>query len=474
MRIYLFFLFMTIWWVGKIESTTSQSDPAFTNLAKLDRIDEDKLEILTNTLETVQDLTQHITTFMDSEIAGTFFKILKQAPVLGVIAGFFAVLNPNTETGKMLTKIDGKLDLMEERMTGIYEEINDLGRNMTLLYSIKALDEQRRDLAATKRVFELYLKDPTDSYKKKEMERLYSDSKLIVYPLNKLFLEIKGEVNHGLTRSFPENLYISTKGDWTVIQKQYLLLQHLIFTSVTSFAIGCILSEEPRDKCEERGEDLISGEIEEFRSSFEVVLQKCKDNTVANAKALAEDILRNELEISNKEMAAKLGDQLRAKYFWRDFTVLVYDNKVKGGQNHAMWYNENTIHFFHKYKRNTVILTATPDTPDNTRFTFHKGQNWIYRTESSTALRDKLCKLVQDLVIRALQKVQDAKITAKECGFPIYCGLLVLKTIECTWWKCYEYGNAQENLGKNVNVFEVLSAQSLYKVYYQSCVIQYD
>ena len=170
---------MTIWWVGKIESTTSQSDPAFTNLAKLDRIDEDKLEILTNTLETVQDLTQHITTFMDSEIAGTFFKILKQAPVLGVIAGLFAVFNPNTETGEMLAKIDGKLDLMEERMTGIYEEINDLGRNMTLLYSIKALDEQRSALAATKRVFELYLKDPTDSYMKKNMKELYSDSKLI-------------------------------------------------------------------------------------------------------------------------------------------------------------------------------------------------------------------------------------------------------------------------------------------------------
>lgn len=276
--------------------------------------------------------------------------VLKFVPYLGVVSGILGVFLPTqTQLSQQLEDIQKKLVAIDGRLTSISTQISGLSDKVALEHSRTRLSIHIDRLEVAEHRYQSYLKNDQkkdDQYKKRVIEEYTGPS------LSASIISVYNQIING--PSLADNLYSATDGDYRSIERQFLSLQGLIIKGVQVFTLGCRLKEKD-GPCQRRGRDLMTPYQDRFAKKFTDALYKCRVNDIPNMK---KDVLKLLEEnptsgVDNTKMANIITDHLKKKYFWKDYTVVVY-NPITGDHVHQVrgWY------FFRTHGRNTVILAG--------------------------------------------------------------------------------------------------------------------
>lgn len=185
----------------------------------------------------------------------------------------------------------------------------------------------------------------------------YSDANMndLKDAITLLFRNINGKVYYEGT--YAEYIYTSKKGDLIEIANVYLLLQKRIASGIATYTLACVLKGDvDLSQCQQRGEELLGDSLNDFEYSFEAEIKKCKDNVKDNMKTDVTYLL-NQYDTdkkSNQEMADIIQEKIKTKYFWNDYTVVVYP-PVSGHENH---WGSRFISLYRVGNRNTRVLSG--------------------------------------------------------------------------------------------------------------------
>jgi len=334
-----------------------------------------------------EDLGTQLTSFFADASKSKILKMLKQAPFLGVAAGLVDYFGADA-TAEALTAIQNSLDNLDGQIENLSSLVSDVRDDLMTEFFREKIHDEMETILLSEQEYDSYRKNIADGQKERAKTNFlyyYDDftMKKLKDAIRTLFSNINGNIRHDGT--YAESIYTSTKGGLTEIAKEYLLLQKRIATGIATYTLACVLTGDVvLSECQQRGEELLGDSLNDFEYSFEAEIKKCKDNVKDNMKTDVTYLL-NQYDTdkkSNQEMADIIQEKIKTKYFWNDYTVVVYP-PVSGHENH---WGYNFLSLFRVGKRNTRVLSGNRVTdPTKTILNF----NGAYPNDGTDAAKLK-------------------------------------------------------------------------------------
>jgi len=254
-------------------------------------------------------------------------KIFESAPMLGAVMGFVSIFVTDATT-KALNEIKAKLEDIDGQLTALSLKIDSLENTVKLEHFLTRIATDYSKINAAHTAYRSFVAK-NSSHNRDHIKDFYADNELLKRPILSLYENVNGE---GITGNrLSDQLYDATAGHYMDIFAFYMRIQTVIARGIAVWTLGCQLSEG--EDCVEHGYQLMGPHGKEyhktFSTNFQDTLRKCRENYENNRQKEIDTLTWDNRGTSNKNMADIIGNFVRAKYFWKDQTVLVYNAEEK-------------------------------------------------------------------------------------------------------------------------------------------------
>ena len=336
----------------------------------------------TEVLAVSADFAEQATTYFSDKSKSKLLTILKEAPYLGVIAGVLAMVTPDS-TSVALTNIQNGITAIDDRITSLGHQITDLAKEMKTEFVKTRMTTQINMLETSEHYYEDYLNEVCEAKNVMDQKnavrvfqsyynRVSTNSPNLMDSLIALLKTLNGDGMHG-EKPYAQTLYDSSNGNLVLLLEMRNYFTSLFATTLSTEALGCMLKngtyyQEHEASCRAQGDNIIKKYGLTFENICNQYIDKCKDEMASN---LRHDVIylleenKNKDEVNNKEMADLIHGQISKKYFWQDFTVIVYDEGKDDEKHTAVSAKAITIQ--NTFGRNTIILFGSKDLPENSK-----------------------------------------------------------------------------------------------------------
>jgi len=254
-------------------------------------------------------------------------KIFESAPMLGAVMGFVSIFVTDSTT-LALNQIKDKLEDIDGQLTALSLKIDSLENTVKLEHFLTRIATDYSKINAAHTAYRSFVAK-NSPHNRDHIKDFYADYELLKRPILSLYENVNGE---GITGNrLSDQLYDATAGHYMDIFAFYMRIQTVIARGIAVWTLGCQLSEG--EDCVEHGYQLMGPHGKEyhktFSTNFQDTLRKCRENYENNRQKEIDTLTWDNRAESNKNMADIIGNFVRAKYFWKDQTVLVYNAEEK-------------------------------------------------------------------------------------------------------------------------------------------------
>ena len=312
------------------------------------------------------------------------------APMLGAVMGIVTMFMPDA-TEIALNEIKGKLDTVEERLNGLSTKLDNLEDKVEIENYFTRINDPLSDITSAYTAYTAFASF-NNSKNEDHLKSFYENDDLLKNQITKLYLNVNGEIAG--TTVLADQLYDSFDGHYMDIFAVYMRIQTVITRGIAVWTLGCKLSKG--DNCERLAYQIMgpmgdNAYHKTFSTSFQEALKKCRSNYVENRKADTMKLTDENRDITNEEMAEKIATFVRAKYFWKEQSVLVWNDMSEKDKFMA---NTNGFSLPNQNKRSVMILDGDtvpyPFNPSTTTKIGREfgtgdglfGKKWSRNTES--------------------------------------------------------------------------------------------
>ena len=311
--------------VSSNNTATDRNDATIDDLSKVS-------EVTTTLSETFEGLGEIVG---DKALNGLSTLFQKLGPALGIAGALLSAFLPDGND-QTLKEIQKKLKEMDGKLTSLGNQIDGVKDEMIKQHGLTRLNDDIKALFVAREALDVYLNDPKISGHVDAIKELYTDKALLYEHIKGTYGTLNGQIYNGKT--FFEDMYTATNGDWSYIQKMNMHFQTMLVKSIATYTLGCKLKGKSTKDCEGEAASL-PGVNQKLQTSLDNNVQKflmeCRTKYVQNRKVDVEKIVSDNSGLSNQKMADKIAKFVRKKYFWKDQTVVVYNVDVIGDSNHA-------------------------------------------------------------------------------------------------------------------------------------------
>ena len=250
-------------------------------------------------------------------------KIFGSAPVLGAVMGFAYIFLPDA-TEVALDEIKDKLGEIDGKLTALSLKIDSLENTVKLEHFLTRIAHYYNQIDAAYTAY-LSFVARNSTHNRDHIKDFYAENDKLKLPILSLYKNVNGGGISG--NKLSDQLYDATAGHYMDIFAFYMRIQTVITRGIAVWTLGCQLSEG--EDCVEHGYQLMGPHEKEyhetFSTNFQDTLRKCRENYENNREKEIDTLTWDNRGKSNKNMADIIGNFVRAKYFWKDQTVLVYN-----------------------------------------------------------------------------------------------------------------------------------------------------
>ena len=338
-------------------ATSNETAPEVPYYTAPDRSNDDGLKIALKTTTTtnavLKGLVDYIPDQPEKELKGLekifkfkpkrtdkalqgFSKLFKKlGPALGIAGALLSAFLPDG-TAQALEKIQKQLTEMDDKLTSLGNQIDELGDKMLLEHGLTRANTDITALFVACEALDAYLNAPQISGHVDVIKELYADKALLYEHIKGTYGTLNGQINKGKTLF--KDMYTASRGDWSYIQRMHMHFQTMLVKSIAAYTLGCKLNGKSTEDCEGEAAYL-PGKDQNLQTTLDENVQRelmnCRTEYFQNRKADVEKLLGDNSGLNNQDLADKVARFVRNKYFWKDQTVLVYNVDVIGDENHA-------------------------------------------------------------------------------------------------------------------------------------------
>ena len=265
-----------------------------------------------------------------------FSKLFKKlGPALGIAGALLSAFLPDG-TAQALEKIQKQLTEMDDKLTSLGNQIDELGDKMLLEHGLTRANTDITALFVACEALDAYLNAPQLDGHVDVIKDLYTDKAQLYKHIKGTYGTLNGQINKG--PPLFKDMYTASRGDWSYIQRMHMHFQTMLVKSIAAYTLGCKLNGKSTGVCEEEAAWL-PGKDQNLQTTLDENLQRelmnCRKEYFQNRKADVEKLLEDNSGLNNQDLADEVARFVRNKYFWKDQTILVYNVDVIGDENHA-------------------------------------------------------------------------------------------------------------------------------------------